>query len=124
MPILKFNLPQTDAYAFRQGALREGRALADYVRKCAMRGLAADPPVEMPDAAVDREEMNNGKTTVAAYLSGKLANAIKQIARETGRSQSHIMRDLIRCELCNRGLLAGAVPIAADVAEPPTNTAA
>jgi hypothetical protein len=105
MPVLKFNVPQIEAYRFRQGALREGRALADFVRRCAERGLAADPLVELPDTAVDQEEMANGKITVAAYLSGKLANAIKRIATETGRSQSHVMRDLIRCELRRRGAL-------------------
>jgi hypothetical protein len=33
MPVLKFNVPQIEAYRFRQGALREGRALADFVRR-------------------------------------------------------------------------------------------
>jgi hypothetical protein len=105
MATLKFNIPQVDAYRFRQGALREGRSLADFVRRCAERGLSAEPPVEMANAAVDCEEMADGKITVAAYLSGKLAGAIKRLAAETGRSQSHVMRDLIRSELRNRSAL-------------------
>jgi hypothetical protein len=122
MPSLKFNCDQVTAYQFRQAALREGRSVAEYVKRCALTGMVASPPITMPDAEVVREERNmDGKTTVAAYLSGKLASAIKQIARETGRSQSHVMRDLIRTELRNRGLLPS--PGAVTGTEPtPVNT--
>jgi hypothetical protein len=126
MPSLKFNIDQVGAYRFRQGALRQGRSLADYVRTCAERGLTAEQVVEMPDAAIDREEMHNGKVIVAAYLSGKLAGAIKRIAAETGRSQSHVMRDLIRCELRRRGAFNHhrTIDIEAEIARYPNNEGA
>jgi Ribbon-helix-helix protein, copG family len=107
MPILKFNIDQASAYRFRQAALREGRTVADFVKRCAEKGIAGSPPVAMPDAEIAREERNaHGHTTVAAYLSGPLAKVIKELAAQTGRSQSHVMRDLIRCEARRRGLLS------------------
>jgi hypothetical protein len=105
MAILKFSIDQVGARRFRDAALREGRMLGEFVRRCAERGLSGTPPVEMPDAAVDREEMQNGKVTVASYLSGPLASAIKQIAAESDRSQSYVMRGLIREALRARGVL-------------------
>jgi hypothetical protein len=106
MATLKFTIDQVGARRFHEGALREGRMLGEFVRRCAERGLSENTTVTMPDAEVVREERNmNGKTTVACYLSGSLASAIKQIAAETDRSQSYVMRSLIREALRARGVL-------------------
>jgi hypothetical protein len=115
MPQLKFNIDKVGAYKFREAALREGRSIGDFVRRCAETGFASKPPVAMPDAEVVREESNmDGKTTVAAYLSGPLAKAIKELAVKTGRSQSHVVRDLLRCEARRRGLLPASAPTASE----------
>jgi hypothetical protein len=54
--------------------------------------------------AVDKHD-NGQKVVVGAYLSGTLAHAIETLAAETDRSVSYVMRDLIRSELRNRGIL-------------------
>jgi Ribbon-helix-helix protein, copG family len=42
---------------------------------------------------------------VAAYLSGPLAKAVREHARQLDRSQNWTLRDLIRSELRRRGVL-------------------
>jgi hypothetical protein len=61
----------------------------------------------MPEAVVDQVERRSGsgKKITAAYLSPPLANAVRKLAKDTGGSTSHVVRDLLRCELRRRGLL-------------------
>jgi hypothetical protein len=46
-----------------------------------------------------------GNVQVAAYLSGPLAKAVREHARQLDRSQNWTLRDLIRSELRRRGVL-------------------
>ena len=116
---VKFFAPLSLDMELRERARKEGRTISDVVLRAVQRGIDALPPVEMPEALVDRAERNaKGSKATAAYLSPPLSHAIAQISREQGRSASWVMRYLIRCELRRRGLLpmpAGA-PATVDAA--------
>jgi hypothetical protein len=102
---LKFVCPVRTDMEIRQRAHREGRSISDVILRAVERGLGSSPAA-MPDAVVDSiERGSKGSKAVAAYLSAPLSSAIERIAQQENRSASWVMRDLIRTELRNRGLL-------------------
>jgi hypothetical protein len=105
MATLKTVLDTATAFQLRQAALRQGRSTSDYLRRLVERSLNTETPA-MPDAMVDKVERTKGNVQTAAYLSGPLAAAaVRKLAQEQDRSQSWTLRDLVRSELRNRGLL-------------------
>jgi hypothetical protein len=105
MATLKVVLDTAVALQARQAALREGRTTSDHLRRLVERSLSTETPA-LPDAMVDACERTGGTVQTAAYLSGALASAIRKHAAELDRSQAWTLRDLVRCELRNRGLLS------------------
>jgi hypothetical protein len=102
---LKFICPAATNVEIRQRAHRDGRTLSDTILRAVQQGLGASP-VENNTAIVDRIERGaSGAKATGAYLSAPLSSAINALAAEQERSASWVMRDLIRCELRNRGLL-------------------
>jgi hypothetical protein len=105
MPSIKFSPDQAVAYKLHKRALAEGRSIAAVVKSIVDREMAtatvATPAIEKHD--------NGAGVVVGGYLSGTLANAIERIATDTGRSKSHVLRDLVRSELRRRSALP-AVP--------------
>jgi hypothetical protein len=104
---LKFHCPLHLDLELREKARREGRTLSDVILRFVERGMATCPSAEMmPEAVVDvAERGSRGSKSVAAYLSRPLSGAIRRLADEQQRSASWVMRDLIRTELRNRGIL-------------------
>ena len=105
---VKISMSPTARYQLHQEALRQGRADSEIARRFVESGLAKAvnkaPPD--PEVSVDKIERNaRGTKVVAAYLSGPLASAIKSLSIAESRSQSHVLRDLLRCQLRRRGLL-------------------
>jgi hypothetical protein len=103
---LKFVAPLRLDFELRERARREGRTLSDTILRFVERGMALAPAVENDTAIVDRAERGAGGKATAAYLSPPLASAIHALAADQQRSASWIMRDLLRSELRNRGLLS------------------
>lgn len=102
---IKFNADQVLMYRLRQKALHENRTLSDVARRACEAGLGQVEAIP-GDAAIETMRGGGYKPVVtAAYLSGALAAAVKQLADDTDRSTSYVMRDLIRSELKRRGLL-------------------
>jgi hypothetical protein len=93
-------------HALRVTAMREGRTIAEIVRRAIVKELAL-APVSIPAAIVERTEFanNRGARPVGCHLSPPLASAIRRLALEHDRSQGWIMRDLLRTELRRRGIL-------------------
>lgn len=110
MATLKTVLSTAVAYELRQAALRQGRSVSDHLRTLVERSLNHEAPA-LPDAMVDKCDRTKGKSQTAAYLSGPLAKALREHARQLDRSQAWTMRDLLRTELRRRGVLP-AVPTA------------
>jgi hypothetical protein len=104
MATLKTVLSTTTAFQVHQAALRQGRSDSDYIRTVVERSLNHEAP-PLPDAGVDACERTQGNVQVAAYLSGPLAKAVREHARQLDRSQAWTMRDLLRTELRRRGVL-------------------
>jgi Arc/MetJ-type ribon-helix-helix transcriptional regulator len=108
MPSIKLTVSAVEEFLTRQVALRQGCSVSEVVRR-GLKQVINSPAshVEMPEAVVDQLERRNGqgKKITAAYLSPPLAGAVQKLAAETGSSQSHVIRDLLRCELRRRGLL-------------------
>jgi hypothetical protein len=105
MSSLKFNAPLAFDLGLRERARREGRTLSDVILRAVQRGLAPDDGA-MPDAIIDKvERSGRGNTSAAAYLSGPIASAVRQLSQQQRRSQSWTVRYLLRCELRRRGLL-------------------
>jgi Ribbon-helix-helix protein, copG family len=103
---IKFHAPLALGLEIKERSRKEGRSTSDVVLRAVQRGLAAEPPIEMPEAIVDVAERNDrGGRAVAAYLSKPLARAIRKLAEEEQRSESWTMRSLIRDGLRLRGLL-------------------
>jgi hypothetical protein len=98
MATLKLVVSPVTAFQLRQVALRDGRSLSETLRRLVERGMMTVAPVDMPDAVVDKIERGAGKVMTPAYLQGPLAAIIRRLAVEQDRSQSWIVRDLIRCE--------------------------
>jgi hypothetical protein len=101
MPNIKCSVDQAVAYKLHKRALAEGRSIAAVVKSIIDREMAtapvATPVVEAHDAG--------GKKVVGAYLSDTLASAIEDIAKQSGRSKSHVLRALVRDSLVARGYL-------------------
>ena len=115
---IKFFAPVRLDFELREAARKSGRTISDTALRFVERGMALSPTVAMPEAAVDVAERNgSGGRAVAAYLSGPIAAAVRQLAHEAQRSQSWTVRDLLRCELRNRGILPPSEPHKADHAE-------
>jgi hypothetical protein len=105
MSNLKFSAPLSFDLELRERARREGRTLSDVILRAVQRGLSPDVGA-MPDAIVDKvERSGRGNTAAAAYLSGPIASAVRQLSQQQQRSQSWTVRDLLRAELRRRGLL-------------------
>jgi hypothetical protein len=103
MPSVKTSVDTATAYKLHQKACRENRTISDVIKRAIINDLAI-APVATPDAAVERHD-NGQRKVVGAYLSSTLADAVERLAIEQGRSQSHIMRGLIREALRARGVL-------------------
>jgi hypothetical protein len=107
----RFNTDQATAFLIHQAAARQGRAVADFIRRAVDQHINANP---QSDAAVETLNGSKHKPVItAAYLSGTLAAAVKQIAAETDRSTSYVMRWLIRDALRARGLLPSPATVEA-----------
>jgi hypothetical protein len=106
---IKFVADQVLMHRIRQKALTENRSISDVAKRAVEAGLG---PVEsIPGGAAIETVKGNGHhkpVVTAAYLSGTLAAAVKQLADETDRSVSHTMRGLIRDALRARGLMPSA----------------
>ena len=102
---IKFSPPATLAFELRQRALREGRSLGDMVLRIVESAIASSPPVEIENGMVDKIERGASSKSVACYLSPPIATAIQRLALDQRRSQSWIVRDLLRTELRRRGVL-------------------
>jgi hypothetical protein len=93
-------------FQIRHRAHLMGMSVSEFCARAIKKDLIG-AAAEMPAAVVDKVERGNsgaGKA-VAAYLSPPLATAIARLARDTQRSTSHVVRDLLRTELRNRGIL-------------------
>jgi hypothetical protein len=102
---IKVTFNTADDFQVRRRAQLLGMSVNEFCKRAIQRDLvgAAD---EDQEAVVDKVE-RGGKAgrAVGAYLSPPLASAIAALARDTERSQSWIVRDLLRTELRRRGLL-------------------
>jgi hypothetical protein len=108
---IKFMCPAVLAHNLRQAALARGTCVADIARR-ACEAYVGTPEPSFDEALVERHTDDGGKKVVGALLSGKLASAIARLAAETGTSQSHVLRGLIRDQLRARGLLpSSAAPL-------------
>jgi hypothetical protein len=108
MPAIKVTVSAVEEAQARAAAAKKGLHIAEILRLALQSYLAsAQAHTEVPDAIFDRQELQTrqGKRVVAAYLSPPLAGAIKKLAAKEKASTSHVLRDLIRCELRRRGLL-------------------
>jgi hypothetical protein len=102
---IKVTITNTDEFQVRHRAQRMGLSVSEFCRRAIQKDLTG-VMAEMPDAVVDKVERGSrGARAVAAYLSPPLATAIARLSRDTQRSTSWVLRDLIRCELRRRGIL-------------------
>jgi hypothetical protein len=118
---VKVNLDHATQHLVQREANRAGRSRSDWIRHVINKALARTPTEIPGDALVQRENFNErpGAKIVAAYLSGPLSKAILRLAHEQDRSQSWVLRDLVRCELKRRGILpppAGSLSVDNEVA--------
>jgi hypothetical protein len=108
VPAIKISVSAVEEAQARAAAQKKGLHVAEIFRRALQSYLAsAEAHAEVPDAIFDRQELQTGqgKRVVAAYLSPPIAGAIKKIARTERRSESSVLRELIRFELRRRGLL-------------------
>jgi predicted transcriptional regulator len=106
---MKFHAPLWLACEVRQRALKQGRSNSDIVCQALEQVFAASPNVDSPEAVVDVVERgSHGSRAVALYLSKPIAGAVRQLAQQQQRSESWIVRDLLRAELTRRGVLPTA----------------
>jgi hypothetical protein len=92
------------AMQLRQVALQQNRSVSEVARLLIERGLGREPP-KMPDHWVAQAERGTGLAT-AVYLSAPIASAVRQLAISQDRSQSWIVRSILRDGLRSRGLLS------------------
>jgi hypothetical protein len=118
---VKFNADQVLMHRLRQKTLLENRSLSDVAKRAVEAGLG---PIEsIPGGAAIETVKGNGHrkpVVTAAYLSGTLAAAVKQLADKTDRSVSHTMRGLICDALRARGLMMPSAATALAAASPMT----
>jgi hypothetical protein len=100
MPSIKFSPDQAVSFKLHRRALSEGRSIAAVVKSIIDKEMAI---ASVPDAV--EEHHNGSKKVIGAYLSSELAAGIQAIARDSGKSTSHVLRDLVRTELRRRGVL-------------------
>jgi hypothetical protein len=105
------------AYLLHQRTLQENRCISDLVRRAVQQYLAIEPANE-PDVGVERVEFAQGAKATACYLTGPISACVERLAKESDRSRSWIVRNLLRCELRRRGLLA---PLPATAVDNPTS---
>jgi CO/xanthine dehydrogenase Mo-binding subunit len=94
------------AHNLRQAALRRGTSVADVVRRLVETHL----DVPRPDSDCVVETNRSGGRVSAAYLSNALADAVRDLAAQSGASVSWTIRNLLRSELKRRGLLPSPSP--------------
>jgi hypothetical protein len=105
MPSASTSIDTETAYRLHRKALAENRTVSDLIRKAILNDLEKSPaPFIESDAVIERHD-NGSKRVVGAYLSRSLASAIQRIALEQDRSQSYVLRGLIREALKMRGAL-------------------
>lgn len=97
---IKVYLNGGTAYQLRQLSLQQATSVSDVARRIIEANIS--PPKPTSDVEV---ETKRGGRVAAAYLSDKLADCVQQLAAQSGHSQSWHIRDLIRSELRNRGIL-------------------
>jgi hypothetical protein len=96
----KIHVPTETAVALRQAALRRGTSISDVVQRLVATHL------EVPTNSDCMVETNKRSGRVsAAYLSHALADCVRDLASQSGCSQSWVIRDLLRQSLRERGLL-------------------
>ena len=104
----RFNVDTPAAYRIRQAALREGRTVADIIRRAVDQHVDTHTPNAVEDDCIIADEgprhHGSGRMT-GAYLSGPLASIVRRLADEQGRSKSNVVRGLLRQALRERGLL-------------------
>jgi len=105
----KFYADGATAFRIRQAALTQNRSAADIIRRAIDRSLEAPTTIADDCFVADKGQRNRNGKICAAYLSRPIAAAVRELAAAEGRSQSHIVRGLLRTELRRRGLLP-AVP--------------
>jgi hypothetical protein len=102
------------AFEIEQRAKREGRSRGEMMVRLLEHALATSAPIDIETGTVDKIERGHSSGVAAAcWLSGPIFAAVQRLAREDSRSQSWVVRDLLRCELRRRGVLptpAGAPP--------------
>jgi Ribbon-helix-helix protein, copG family len=105
------------AFEIEQRAKREGRSRGDMMVKLLQHALATSAPIDIETGTLDKIERGHSSGVAAAcWLSGPIFAAVQRLAREEDRSQSWVVRDLLRCELRRRGAMPtpeGAPPIPA-----------
>jgi hypothetical protein len=108
MPTIKVSLSATEEIQTRQVAARQGCSIAEVARRGIQHILAsASSYIDNAEAVIDATERRNGqgKRVVSAMLSPPLSGAVARIARNEKRSESSVLRELIRFELRRRGEL-------------------
>ena len=105
MSHLKFSCPLKVDLELREIARREGRTLSEVILRCVLNGLESSPVEMDEEAVIDKVERGHRGNAVAVYLSRPIAAAVRQLARDEERSQSWIVRRLLRDELRRRGAL-------------------
>jgi hypothetical protein len=103
---IKLTITQAEQYQAHKIALGLGISVAEVARRGLQKMINA-PHVQDQEAILDRSELRGkgGKRIVAALLSEPLSKAIRTIANAEHRSESHVLRELLRFELRRRGLL-------------------
>jgi hypothetical protein len=109
MPTLKVSISTIEELQARQVAARQGCSIAEVFRRGLQTVIAsASSYVANAEAVVDateRRSRQGGKRIVSAMLSPPLSGAVAKIARNERRSESSVLRELIRFELRRRGEL-------------------
>lgn len=107
MPTIKCSVSNVEEIQARQVAARQGLSLSEVVRRGLQHVISsASSYVDNAEAIVDAQERRNGgKRVVSAMLSPPLSGAIRRLAVQSGRTESHIVRRLLRSELRRLGLL-------------------
>ncbi len=107
MPSVKITFDIPTGYKLHQRSLQLGVSQAEVGRRALDQYLGRAPVAE---AAIEQHQVGDTKQLVGAYLSDALATAIERLATETRSSKSHVLRDLVRCELRRRGLMPPSTP--------------
>ena len=108
----RFNTDTATSYRIREAALRQGRSVADVIRRAVEQYVDAYAPnaVDGDYIATDEGERRNGAGKMTGcYLSGPLAAVVMRMSKDEGRTQSAIVRSLLREALHAHDLLSGAV---------------